>query len=70
MENLIEARKESDDSLTVKQIVMIADNVKSQLSRLADKVLYDCRLEVELNKKNITQNIKMQQDDIDYEMFG
>lgn len=70
MENLIENRKESNNSLNVRQVVMIADNIKNKLLQLADKVLYDCRLEAELNNKNVTQNVNMQQDDYDLEMCG
>lgn len=68
MEKLIETRKKSDNSLTVKQVVMIADNIKNYLSQLAKKVLYDCRLEVELNKNTIN-NIDMKQDDYEFDMF-
>ena len=70
MEKLIENRKETENSLNIRQVVIIADDIKNQLSRLADKVLYNCRLEVELNKKNITQTINMQQDDYDFDMCG
>jgi len=70
MEILIENRDKTDNQLNVRDIVMVADNIDSNLSKLANKVLYDCRLEVEENKKNITQNIGMQQYDYDYDMCG
>lgn len=70
MENLIESRKESDNPLSIRQVVMITDDIGSKLSKLADKVLYDCRLEVEENKKNITPNLSMQQDELDLDMCG
>lgn len=70
MEDLIKSRKESDNSLSVRQVVMLTDDINSKLSKLADNVLYDCRLEVEENKKKITQDISMQQDEIDLDMCG
>ena len=45
---------------------MITDNIGSNLSKLAEKVLYDCRLEVEENRKNIN----LENDDYDIEMCG
>ncbi len=70
MENLIEKRKESDNPLNVRDVVMITDDICSKLSKLANTVLYKCRLEVEENKKNITPNISMQQDEYDLDMCG
>lgn len=70
MENLIKSRKESDNPLSVRQVVMITDDINSKLSKLADKVLYDCRIEVEENKENIIQNINIQQDDYDLDICG
>lgn len=70
MEKLIENRKETDNPLSVREVVMITDDIGSKLSNLADDVLYKCRLEVEENKKNITPNISMQQDDYDLDMCG
>lgn len=70
MENLIENRKESDNPLNVREVVMLTDDISSKLLKLADTTLYNCRLEVEENKRNITQNINMQQDDYDLDMCG
>lgn len=70
MENIIEKRNESDNSLSVREVVMLTDDISSKLSKLSDTVLYKCRLEVEENKKNIIPNINMQQDDYDLDMFG
>lgn len=70
MEYLIKNRDESENKLNVADVVTVANNIDSSLSKLADKVLYDCRLEAQENKKNITQNINLQQDDYDYDMCG
>lgn len=71
MEFLIENRDKNDNKLNVRDVVIIADNIESNLSKLSDKVLYDCRLEVEENKKTDAQNINLQQeDDYYYELYG
>lgn len=70
MEFLIKNRDKSYNQLNVRDVVIVADNIDSNLSKLANKVLYDCRLEVEENKKNITPNLNMQQDDLDLDMCG
>ena len=70
MEYLIKNRDESENKLNVADVVTVANNIGSSLSNLADKVLYDCRLEVEENKTDNTQNINLQQDDYDYDMCG
>ena len=66
MEFLIENRDKEDNKLNVRDVVMITDNIGSNLSKLAEKVLYDCRLEVEENRKNIN----LENDDYDIEMCG
>ena len=71
MEFLIENRDKNDNKLNVRDVVSITDNIASNLSKLSEKVLYDCRLEVEENKKNDAQNINLQQeDDYYYELYG
>lgn len=70
MEFLIANRNKTDEQISVENVVTIANNISSNLSKLANKVLYDCRLEVEENKKNITQNFNLQQDEYDYDMCG
>lgn len=68
MEFLIENRdkNENNNKLNVRDIVSISDSIDYNLSKLAEKVLYDCRLEVEENKKNIN----LENDDYDIEMCG
>lgn len=70
MEFLIANRDKLENKLNVADVVTVANNIRSSLSKLADKVLYDCKLEVEENKKNITPNTNLQQDDYDYDMCG
>lgn len=70
MEYLIKNRDESENKLNVADVVTVANNIDSSLSKLANKVLYDCRLEAQENKKSIIQNINLQQDDYDYDMCG
>lgn len=70
MEFLIENRDKLENKLNVADVVNVANNINSNLSKLADKVLYDCRLEAQENKKDNTQNINLQQDDYDYDMCG
>jgi len=66
MEFLIENRDKDDNKLNVRDVVTITDNIDYNLSKLSEKVLYDCRLEVEENKKNIN----LENDDYDIEMCG
>ena len=66
MEFLIENRGKKNNKLSVRDVVSITDSIGYNLSKLAEKVLYDCRLEVEENKKNIN----LENDDYDIEMCG
>lgn len=66
MEFLIENRNKNDNKLNVRDVVMITDNIDFNLSQLLEKVLYDCRLEVEENRKNVN----LENDDYDIEMCG
>ena len=66
MEFLIENRDKKDNKLSVRDVVSITDSIGYNLSKLAEKVLYDCRLEVEENKKNIN----LENDDYEIEMCG
>lgn len=66
MEFLIENRDKKNNKLSVRDVVSITDSIGYNLSKLAEKVLYDCRLEVEENKKNIN----LENDDYDIEMCG
>ena len=66
MEFLIENRGEKNNKLSVRDVVSITDSIGYNLSKLAEKVLYDCRLEVEENKKNIN----LENDDYNIEMCG
>lgn len=67
VEKLVATRKESSNSLTIKEIVIDVDSIGQMLSTLASDILYKCRLVAEekasiLNTKNIKNN-----DDFDYE---
>ena len=66
MEFLIENRGKKNNKLSVRDVVSITDSIGYNLSKLAEKVLYDCRLEVEENRKNIN----LENDDYDIEMCG
>ena len=70
MEFLIENRDTNENKLSVRDVVLIADNIESNLSKLSENVLYDCRLEVEENKKYNTPNFDLQQNDYEIEMCG
>ena len=70
MEFLIENRDKLESKLNIEDIVKVANKIHLNLSKLADKVVYYCRLEAEENEKNNTQKIDLQQDDYDYDMCG
>lgn len=70
MEFLIENRDKNDRELNVRDVVAIADNIGFNLSKLSDKVLYDCRLEVETNKQLNVANLRQENDEIDLDMCG
>lgn len=67
MENLIVDREKSDNPLGIKEIVFLTDNISSNLEKLSNEVLYNCRLEVETNKKYSTQDIN---NDYELDMCG
>ena len=70
MENIIENRKNLDNNLNIREVVIFTDDISDKLSKLSDNVLYKCRLEVEEKKKNSTLDINIQQENYDIDICG
>lgn len=69
IESMIEKRGEFS-SLTVREIVMTADEIKSMLSTLSSDILYKCRLESQEKNSNLNDIIQNKSQEIDLEMCG